>query len=402
MYDISIYGLGKHLIHRDLRDLSNNLPTWKDLIPIMRPSSSIPEYQTLGRLIEDLSGNSWLPAFRWDSLLSQGTYGKVYKGNRIVYQKQDDTQQYKLFSPSERIVLKEISIPINIHRKDHEYEVKAIMYEATIHALVTQFFKHINWSFAVPNLYEIFSRGAQHLSSIHDVKEVVFCMEYIRGNTLHDFLKNQFTAGAGSEKKNDAIYLRILAEIALQLREIQVNLRMNHRDVKVNNILIRDRESSWLPVFQTFYPGLSDFDKFNFNVVLIDYGFACVACGEGHDEPEMSLLEAGSWFGPTDACFKSGRDLVQFIYCIECYFPCRRYFSDSLCTLIEKWMTVSYSEGTAHLWKGLLTNGKPNDVARIPIFDTGIYEFLRRAEVNPSHCAPQMILEDIQVYYENH
>ena len=176
MYDISIYGLGKHLIHRDLRDLSNNLPTWKDLIPIMRPTSSIPEYQTLGRLIEDLSGNSWLPAFRWDSLLSQGTYGKVYKGNRIVYQKQDDTQQYKLFSPSERIVLKEISIPTNIHHKDHEYEVKAIMYEATIHALVTQFFKKINWSFAVPNLYEIFSRGAQHLSSIHDVKEVVFCM----------------------------------------------------------------------------------------------------------------------------------------------------------------------------------------------------------------------------------
>ena len=100
----------------------------------------------------------------------------------------------------ESIVLKEISIPPNIIRKDHEHEVKAIMYEATIHALVTQFFKKINWSFAVPNLYEIFSRGAQHLSTIHDVKEVVFCMEYIRGNTLYDFLKTQFTSTAGSEK----------------------------------------------------------------------------------------------------------------------------------------------------------------------------------------------------------
>jgi hypothetical protein len=400
MYDISIYGLGKHLIRDDLTDLSNNLPTWKDLIPIMRPTTSIPDYQTLSRLIEDLSGNTWLPAFHWESMLTQGTYGKVYKGNRVVYQKQDDTQQFKLLYPAERIVLKEISIPTTYKGKNHEYEVKAIIYEATIHALVTQFFKKINWSFAVPNLYEIFSRGAQHITSIYDVKEVVFCMEYIRGSTLHDFLKTQFTVGPS--KRNDAVYLRIIAEIVLQLREIQVNLRMNHRDVKVNNILIRDRQPEWLPVFQTFFPGLADFDKFNFNIVLIDYGFACVACGEGHDEPEMSLLEAGSWFGPTDACFKSGRDFVQFLYCIECYYPCRRFFSESLCLLIEKWMTVSYSEGSAQLWKGISPIGKPYDTQRPLIFDTGIYEFLRRAEVNPSHCAPQIILEDIQTYYEAH
>ena len=190
--------------------------------------------------------------------------------------------------------------------------------------------------------------------------------------------------------------MRIIAEIALQLREIQVNLRMNHRDVKVNNILIRDRQPEWLPVFQTFFPGLADFDKFNFNIVLIDYGFACVACGEGHDEPEMSLLEAGSWFGPTDACFKSGRDFVQFLYCIECYYPCRRFFSESLCLLIEKWMTVSYSEGSAQLWKGISPIGKPYDTQRPLIFDTGIYEFLRRPDVDPTTCSPLAIFKACQ------
>ena len=70
--------------------------------------------------------------------------------------------------------------------------------------------------------------------------------------------------------------------------------------------------------------------------------------------------------------------------------------------LIEKWMTVSYSEGSAQLWKGISPIGKPYDTQRPLIFDTGIYEFLRRAEVNPSHCAPQIILEDIQTYYEAH
>ena len=398
MYDISIYGLGKHLIKDDLTDLSNNLPTWRDLIPIMRQTSNLPDYQTLSFVIEDVSGNTWLPAFQWESLLSQGTYGKVYKGNRVVYQRQGASQQYKLLTGSEHIVLKEISIPPNIHASDHEREVKAVMYEAAIHGLVTQFFKKINWSFAVPNLYEIFSRGAQHLSSIHDVKGIVFCMEYIRGVTLFDYLKTQFTAG--QSKANDALYLRILAEIALQLHEIQVNLRMNHRDMKVNNILIRNRKPDWISVFATFFPALADFDQFKFNVVLIDYGFACIACGDAHDMPEISLLEAGSWFGPTDSCFKTGRDLVQFIYCIECFFPRRRFFTDSLSALIEKWLTVPYTEGTAHLWQGIAPNGKPYSTQHPLIFDTGIYEFLRRTEVNPSHCAPQTILEDIRIYYE--
>jgi len=405
MYDISIYGLGKHLIRDDLTDLSNNLPTWKDLIPILCPSISLPDYQTLGRLIEDHSGNAWMPAFRWDSLLTEGTYGKVYKGNRVVYKRSDNSQQYKLIQGSEHIVLKEIAILRNLQSDDHEREVRAIMYEATIHALVTQFFKKISWSFAVPNLYEIFTRGAQRISSIHDVKEVVFCMEYIRGITLYEFVKQQFIPSAGNSdqtKKNDAVYLRILAEIALQLREVQVNLRMNHRDMKVNNILIRNRKADWIPVFTKLYPALADFDKFNFNIVLIDYGFACIACGDSHDTPEMSLLEAGSWFGPTDPCFKSGRDLVQFIYCMECYFPRHKYLSDSLCLLIEKWLTVSYSEGNAHLWYGISAAGRPFTSHQKLLFDTGIYEFLRRTEVNPNHCAPQKILDDIQVYYEAH
>ena len=57
-------------------------------------------------------------------------------------------------------------------------------------------------------------------------------------------------------------------------------------------------------------------------------------------------------------------------------------------------------DGTAHLWQGIAPNGKPYSTQHPLIFDTGIYEFLRRTEVNPSHCAPQTILEDIRIYYE--
>jgi serine/threonine protein kinase len=392
MYDISIYGLGRRSIQDDLSDLSANLPTWRDLLVLRDIIPGLLDYRILAKRIEDMSGNVWLPAFSWDVLLSTGAYGKIYKGHRAIYVQQSETNHYKL-EGTETIVLKEIAIEKNIHDDDHEQAVRVIMYEATIHALVVQLFKRIQWSFAVPKLYEIFARGAQNIKSPLDVREVVFGMEYIRGTTLYDFLKDRYAPK--SRESNSTIYIRILAEVALQLHQIQIHLRMNHRDMKVNNVLIRPREATWEPVFSRFYPALSKLDTFGFNVVLIDYGFACIACGDSHDPPEISLLEAGSWFGPTDSCFKTGRDLTQFIYCMECYFPSAIYFTPDLAALIKKWMRVSYSGGEANLLYGVQEDGRPNGIPLKLKFDTGIYEFLRRSEVNPSHCSPQAVLEDI-------
>ena len=399
MYDISIYGLGKKRINYDLSDLSNNQPTWNDLIPLKDKIPGLDDFRLLTRDIEDVSGSRWLPAFQWDSLLSSGSYGKIYKGLRAVYVNQGN-YQYKLLEKQETIVLKEVEVEKNLKRAEYENSVKAILYEATIHALVVQCFDRINWSFAVPKLYEIFSRGSAENRSIHDIKEVVFCMEYIRGKTLFTYLNDKFSRAPSVT--NDALYLRILAEIALLLNQIQIHLRMNHRDMKVNNILIRNKTPDAIPVFKTFFPALEKFDSFDFNLVLIDYGFACIACGEEHDTPEMSLLEAGSWFGPTDACFKSGRDLAQFIYCMECFYPSRQYLTEPLCKMIQQWLSIPCSDGLAHLMNGIAPNGKPYTFPKKILFDTGIYEFLRRAEVNPSHCAPQTILDDIRVYYNNH
>jgi serine/threonine protein kinase len=409
MYDISIHGLGNHTIKHDLSDISSNLPTWNDLIPLRDIIPSLPDYHLLCSNVEDISGNSWLPAYQWDALLSTGTYGKVYKGSRVVYTRIDKktqniategSSQFCISGDVENIVLKEIPIQSNLKQKEYLEAIQAILYEGTIHSLVVQYFSRIEWSFAVPKLYEIFARGAQKITSYRDVKEIVFCMEYIRGRTLYDFLRNQFVKEQST--RNDILYLRILAEIALQLSLVQKNLRLNHRDMKVNNVLIRKKKPDHGPVFSRFYPALSPFDNFQFNVVLIDYGFACIACGEPHDPPEVSLLEAGSWFGKTDSCFKQGRDLAQFIFCMECFFPSASYFTQSMSSIIKKWLTISYSGGTANLMNGVEIDGKPNIEPKPLVFDTGIYEFLRREEVNPNHCSPQYILEDISSYYIRH
>jgi len=51
-------------------------------------------------------------------------------------------------------------------------------------------------------------------------------------------------------------------------------------------------------------------------------------------------------------------------------------------------MQISWSGGTANALAGFAKDGKPK-VAAGPIeYDTGIYEFLRRPDVDPVSCEP--------------
>jgi serine/threonine protein kinase len=177
-------------------------------------------------------------------------------------------------------------------------------------------------------------------------------------------------------KHNDSIFLDFLKQMAKILSVLQTKLRMNHRDIKINNVLVRNINGS---------PTL----------VLIDYGFACIANGKQEPDAEFSKIEAGSYFGSRYACFKHGRDLLQYLYSVHCYFPYKKYLSVDLVSMIEGLMTVKYKYGYANLLNGLSPQGHHNIAPNKLVFDEGIYLFLRRPEVDPIHCSPQKILEDI-------
>jgi len=201
-------------------------------------------------------------------------------------------------------------------------------------------------------------------------------MEYIKGDTLLKFMNSNFKRS--TKELNGVIFLDCLKQLALILQVLQTELRMNHRDIKINNILIRNSDTK-TPV-----------------LVLIDYGFACIA--NGLDDP-MTNLEAGAYFGPKYACFKHGRDLVQFLYSIHCHFPFEEYFSCDLVQLVKPWMQVIYKHGVANLLNGVTSAGYHSET-KIPnlVYDEGIYIFLRRPEVDPLQCSPANILADIETF----
>jgi serine/threonine protein kinase len=149
---------------------------------------------------------------------------------------------------------------------------------------------------------------------------------------------------------------------------------MNHRDLKINNVLIQKRAPSQLVIEDTL--------EIHHEVTLIDFGFACVG-------KMASILQAGTWFTERDICCKVGRDLAQLIFCIHCYFPLSDFLTPAAFEVVSRWMNIS----EVNVLNGLTKDGRPLKRGK-PVYDTGIYEFLRRPTTDTEPCNPLTVFKD--------
>jgi hypothetical protein len=401
VFDLRLHGFSNCVIAADLTDISNNLPSW-DKIPLTTMKL------TAGKQIEhfvkplvDVSGQHFLPAYEWNKKVDSGTYGEIFLANRKVYHRDKvDASGIAQFKPlvgdlGEQIVIKKTPIVLTTQEekmtgnvKEHiiNEEILAHIYEAAVLTLAYNAVSQAGFEHAVPRVYEIFCHskaGSVQSGKITDIQDICISMEYILGDTLLRYMRHTFKRN--TVQTNDKLFLHFLKQMANIIHILQTRLRMNHRDIKINNILLRDKTTA-LPL-----------------IVLIDYGFACIANGIQTPQAEMSNIEAGSYFGSRYACFKHGRDMVQFLYSLHCHFPLDEYLSPLLMTIVRPWLKVTYKHGVADLLNGLSVHGRHNDTrAQNIVFDEGIYIFLRRPEVDPIHCGPQNILKDIEVFLQTH
>lgn len=102
-----------------------------------------------------------------------------------------------------------------------------------------------------------------------------------------------------SSPPNTFVYL--LLQIALVLEVFENALRIDHRDLKVNNILVVDE-----PVkFEVTWKGKAEVLHFPFRIVFVDFGFACIQ--------RLLDLREGDGLPPLDPCPKEGRDIFQVL-----------------------------------------------------------------------------------------
>jgi len=415
MIDLSPYGWKGCSIREDLRNLRASLPTW-DRLHLLRKSPLSSSLLLPYIPFRDSSGAAFMPAYRKGVLYNRGAYSTLYKGGRVVYDcVPSATKGYAdllLRDGLTECAIKEIGLHVTpaeeagTPRTKHvayEDEINAILYEAVIHLLVCRTLAAVGHPTFAPRFYEVVANGDMPLDTPTRVRSLWCCMEFLEGTPLDVAcraelvpLKSAATpeALAALRQKNEAFLLDVTIQIAFILHVLQRDLRFHHRDLKLNNVFRRSTPSTQvltLPSSQG--PTTKTWTCVN-DLVLLDYGFSCIACGteQGAVSPRATLLGAGSWFTDDDDCCKEGRDLAQFIFSLHCHFPLSEYVGAELFEFFRKALTATSAKGDVSMMSGFTTDGVPSAPGTKAAYHKGVYCFLKRADVEVPALVPATFL----------
>jgi serine/threonine protein kinase len=123
-------------------------------------------------------------------------------------------------------------------------------------------------------------------------------MERIFGQFIHIFLVNSNTP------EKDFIFC--LLQISIVLHILETNINLDHRDLRVTNILVvnKPKEVKFTIDHKTYLYNCE------FHISLLDFGFACI----GNKPTILNATE--EMFNKNERCFKPGRDLFQLLISI--------------------------------------------------------------------------------------
>jgi serine/threonine protein kinase len=260
-------------------------------------------------------------------------------------------------------------------------------------------------------VYEILAdtKGKADPASPCDFESIWIVMEYVNGSTLEKFLKRKLIPVRNGHSRtvattNEKILIDVLIQLAVYLKILQEKVRFNHRDLKINNLFVRHHalDEHWKQTLSI--PVIGDWECIH-DIVLLDFGFSCIACGSGFDNPRATLVGAGSWFKSEHDCLKYGRDLGQFLYSLHCTFPLQDYVSPTFFDLLHKSMFAIRGEEKEKidLLMGFGDDGSPLGGSALPRsvkFNDGIYIFLRDSTVDIPGCNPSVFLKALSLYIE--
>lgn len=371
-------------------------------------------------------GKKYMPAFVKGTLVDNGGYAHIYKGRRGVFKPLNDNAtgnsgplHLTRSEPFTEICIKEVQLNITpeedtaspeSRKKAYRDEVHAILYEAFLHALLYTTLEKEGFARAVPKMYDIvaLAHGASAVNDPTVFEAVWMTMEFIHGATLERFLRKEFKqihprSPPTAYAHNDAILMDVCIQLAYYFHILQEKLRFNHRDMKVNNIFVRMHKpvaagavgasaGAWSQTLTI--PSIGSWKCTN-DIVLIDFGFSCIACGTGFLNPRATLVGAGSWFKPEHDCLKYGRDLAQFLYSLHCCFPLQDYISAPFFHIIHDALCFEHEGKRIDLLMGVDITGTPIEGTVLPRtvkFNEGIYRLLRTTGVDVPKCRPSTLL----------
>jgi len=227
--------------------------------------------------------------------IDHGSYGEIFKAQRT---KDDETRDLLIKQPK----ISEMNLT----------------QEAIIQHIAHKHLQSFGCDWAIPKVYDVFLNK----------KGVCFTMDYIQGQLVSDWIQSM--KGPQIAK----LFYLFLAQVSLLLWLLEEHLNLDHRDLKANNLLIRNEPCQ----IKILLLGHQWTLNCPFQVILLDFGFACIG----------DLVNLGDGVLPKmDPCPKEGRDLFHLFVSILGLSAAQTNFPPALIQRIEKWMEIgskSYGE----------------------------------------------------------
>jgi len=193
--------------------------------------------------------------------------------------------------------------------------------EAILQFAASQTLRRAGIHGAIPHVYDIFQYAG----------ETRFSMDLVSGiSSLNAIIR---------APKPGIMFLQVIAQVSLLLGFLEETLRLDHRDLKADNIWIRDS-----PIEYSLKVGGVNWSlKAPFQVVILDFGFACIGSENGN-----AVISLSDGILPKmDPCPKEGRDLFQLIASIWSVPTIRSIIDTDIAEEIESLLshsTTSYIE----------------------------------------------------------
>lgn len=285
------------------------------------PNSKLSVFRERDRTI--VSGQSLRAYLFMEKIVNNGSYGNLISANRVT---------------DGSIVPVMVKIP--------RLPEMNLTQEAIIQSLCYSHLKSEGASWAIPQVYDIFLKDGKPC----------FSMDQIKGKTVLEWFE--------ASKTPDHDFFLLMAQLSLLLWSLETRLNIDHRDLKADNILIKEGPSLLKISTWTL--------ECPFQVILLDFGFACLG----------SLVNLGDGVLPSmDPCPKEGRDLFQLLVSLIHLKFFTKHLSQSTKDKITKWLSVgskSYSP-IAERWSP----------------ESWVYLITSQRDFLASKCSPLKILEDL-------
>lgn len=175
---------------------------------------------------------------------------------------------------------------------------------------------------------------------------------------------------ANLEQGKKRLFIKLLLQIALIIEVLELELKIDHRDLKINNMIVVEEPVS----IGIRWKGENRCVTFPFRIVIVDFGFACQ--GRHLD------VRRGDGLPPLDACPKEGRNIFQ--------------------VLVSLWNIQSIRNNLGETWISWFHNKLSGVIPFAPCISLAessktldwMYTLTENAEFRAPRCVSQIIIAD--------